>query len=119
MQSSWRGKQFRAERAAVSLPASIVTISAYQYPVLADISQTGAKLKGDRLPPKGTTALLRIGEIEILCRVVWVSEDQCGIRFEETVSPAAIKRIQLQGTVALATVGTAAPDVADDGFARP
>jgi|SRR4029078_8764431 len=98
--------QLRAQRVPTSLPASIVTMNAYQYPELADISQTGAKLKGSPLPPKGATALLRVAELEVLCRVVWVNEDQCGIRFEDVVSPKLLKQIQLAGAVELETLST-------------
>ena len=97
----------RAARAPVSMPASIVTMSAYQFPELADISQTGAKLRGSPLPPKGTAALLRAGALEVLCRVVWVRDEECGIRFDEAVSPKILKQVQLDGAVALETVGMA------------
>jgi hypothetical protein len=93
----------------VSLAASVVTLNAYQYPELADISQTGAKLKGPSLPAKGTTALLRVTGVEILCRVIWVKGDQCGLRFEESVSPKVLKRIQLDGAVALDTIDLIEP----------
>jgi hypothetical protein len=83
------------------MPASIVTMSAYQFPELADISQTGAKLKGSPLPPKGTAGLLRVGPLEVLCRVVWVQDEQCGIRFDEAISPRVLKQIQLEGAAAL------------------
>ena len=100
-----KGSRVRAQRASVSLPASVITMSAYQFPELADISQTGAKLRGSPLPPKGTAALLRAGALEVLCRVVWVQDDECGIRFDEAVSPRILKQVQLDGGVALETVG--------------
>jgi len=102
-----KGSRVRAQRATVSLPASVTTMSAYQYPELADISQTGAKLRGSPLPPKGTAALLRAGALEVLCRVVWVRDEECGIRFDEAVSPKILKQVQLDGAVALETVGMA------------
>jgi len=95
--------QLRAPRAQVSMPASVVTMSAYQFPELADISQSGAKLIGSPLPPKGTSAILRAGALEVMCRVVWVKDDACGIRFEEPVSPRILKQVQLEGAVALET----------------
>lgn len=99
-----RPAQLRATRAPVKLDASIVTMNAYQFPELADISQTGAKLKGEPLPPKGTSALLRVNGLEVLCRVIWVKDDACGLRFEEAVSPATLKQIQLDGAVAIEPV---------------
>lgn len=110
------GTQIRAERTRVSMPASIVTMSAYQFPDLADISRSGAKLTGPSLPPQGTKALLRVGEMEVLCRVMWVKDGQCGIRFDETVPPALLKQVQLDGTVALESLApTEPPDAEDEG----
>ena len=109
----WKRSQLRAPRTAVSMSASIVTISAYQFPELADISYSGAKLVGSPLPPKGTTAILRAGALEVMCRVVWVKGEACGIRFEESVSPRILKQVQLQGAVELKPCEPD-PPVADD-----
>ena len=96
-----RGFQPRAQRSPVSMSASMVTMNAYQFPELADISTTGARLKGSPLPPKGTTGLLKSGALEILCRVVWSHEDACGVRFDEPVSPRLLKQLRLLGSAAL------------------
>lgn len=113
------GTQIRAERARVSMPASIVTMSAYQFPELADISRTGAKLKGPSLPPEGTKGLLRAGAIEVLCRVMWVKGNQCGIRFDEPVSPTVLKQVQLDGSVALEPLDPIEPHSVSNKFAGP
>lgn len=105
-----RGLRMRAARAPVSLAASVVTMSAYQFPQLANISQTGARLIGSSLPPKGAVALLRSGSLEVLCRVVWVKEDSCGVRFDEPVSPRVLKQIQLDGQVVLEACSPRADD---------
>lgn len=97
------------------MEASIVTMNAYQFGELADISQTGAKLKGAPLPPKGCAGLLRVGGLEVLCRVVWIKDDQCGIRFEEPVPPAVLKQIQLDGAVASATIALEPSRNGDNG----
>jgi len=83
------------------MPASVVTMSAYQFPEVVDISQSGAKLVGSPLPPKGTTAILRAGALEVMCRVVWVKDEACGIRFEEPVSPRILQQVHLEGAVEL------------------
>jgi hypothetical protein len=97
----WKRSQLRAPRTAVSLPASMVTMSAYRFPELVDISASGAKLVGSPLPPKGTTAILRAGALQVMCRVVWVKGEACGIRFEEPVAPYILKQVQLEGAVEL------------------
>jgi hypothetical protein len=88
----------------VLLPASIVTMSAYQYPELLNISRTGAKLRGDHPPSKGTTALFRVGQLQVLSRVIWSTSDQCGVRFDEPISSGVLKQIQLEGAVELDTL---------------
>src|SRR5690348_9280913 len=93
-------RRLRAQRTRVSMPASIVTMSAYRFGELADISQSGAKLRGEPLPPKGCIGLLRVGGLEVLCRVIWAKDDQCGVRFEEPVAPALLKQIERDGTIA-------------------
>jgi hypothetical protein len=84
-------------------------MSTYHYPELADISLRGAKLRGASLPPPGTKALLRAGELEVLCEVKWVKEGHCGICFEEPVHPAILKQVQLDGSAALDCFAPAAP----------
>ena len=101
--SGTKPHRFRAQRAAVSLPSSMVTLSAYQFPELANISQTGARLCGPSLPRKGATGLLKAGALEVLCTVVWVKDGQCGVRFDEAVSPNMLKRLQLDGAVTIAS----------------
>lgn len=96
-----RDFRHRGQRSPVSMTASVVTMKAYHFPELADISATGAKLVGSPLPPKGATALLRAGALEILCRVVWANDDACGIKFEEPVSPRILQQIQTEGGAAL------------------
>jgi len=98
---SSRPRRLRAARASVLMPASVVTMNAYQFPELLDISQTGAKLRGSSLPPVNTTGLLRVGSFQTLCRVVWVADEHCGVRFEEPIPHKVLKEIQLQGAVAI------------------
>lgn len=102
--SSWKRTQLRAQRVPVTLPAKVVTLSTYHFSDVANISQTGAKLKGSSFPPVGTTALLRVDSFEVLCRVVRIAGDECGLRFEEIVPPQALKQLQLAGAAELAAV---------------
>jgi hypothetical protein len=81
----------RAQRAAVSLPATVVTMSAYQYLDVLDLSATGGKLRGESLPELGKTALFRLNGYETLCKVVWVDGDTCGVKFEDVLAPRILK----------------------------
>jgi hypothetical protein len=84
----------------VVLPASVVTISAYQYFELIDLSATGAKLRGPTIPGLNKTALFRLNNIQVLCRVVWAGDEQCGIRFDEIIPAATLARLRCAGQAA-------------------
>lgn len=85
------------------MSASIATTSAYQFPDLADLSKTGARLTGAKLPPVGSTALLKAGALEVLCKIIWVRDGQCGLCFEEIVSHAVLNQVHREGAVHLKT----------------
>jgi len=90
----------RAQRARVTLPASIVTISTYQYFELVDLSGTGAKLRGSKIPELGKTALFRLDGFQALCRVVWCDDEICGVHFEEVIPSGVLARLRLAGDAA-------------------
>jgi hypothetical protein len=90
----------RSQRAAVSMPATVVTMSAYQYFEVLDLSATGCRLVGSALPPRGKTALFRLSGFEALCTVVWTKDEMCGVQFEEFVPPAVLKQLRDSGTMA-------------------
>lgn len=98
----------RSPRASLLLPASVVTMSAYQYFDLVNLSATGAKLRGPDMPLIGKTALFRLDPFQALCRVMWVKDELCGIRFEELLSPTLLAHFR---TVAdTAQFGMRTPD---------
>lgn len=82
------------------LSGSVVTISAYQFLEIVDLSGTGAKLRRSPMPKAGVTALFRLQEFSVLCRIVWVAGDQCGVHFEEPLRPALLQRFCREGSVA-------------------
>jgi hypothetical protein len=98
----------RSERASVLLPASVVTMSAYQYLELVNLSATGAKLRGSPMPPIGTTALFRLEHLKILCKVVWATDELCGIRFDDLVPPQTLAYFSKEGSPA--RIGMLTPD---------
>jgi hypothetical protein len=73
-------------------------MAAYHYFELTDLSATGAKLSGSRTPDIGMTALLRLDDFEVLCKVVWVAERECGVHFEELIPPKVLARFRESGS---------------------
>lgn len=111
--SSSHGVQFRsprrAERTAVLLPATVTTLSSYQFPKVLNISSAGAKLRDEVMPSLGTTCMFRLDDVELLCKVVWRSRTEYGVRFDEPLLPAALARIRTSGrSAAISTMGSEA-----------
>jgi hypothetical protein len=98
----------RSQRASVLLPASVVTMSAYQYFELINLSATGAKLRGSVTPAVGKPALFRLDRFQILCKVVWVKDDLCGLHFDELIPPRVLAHFRKVGSPA--QVGMLTPD---------
>jgi len=90
----------RSPRASILLSASVVTMAAYRYFDLINLSATGAKLRGAEMPEVGKTALFRLDPFQALCKVVWVRDELCGIRFEELLSPRLLAHFRKAGDTA-------------------
>ena len=108
-QDGFRNRR-RAARASVLLPASIVTMSAYQYLEVVNLSPSGAKLRGPAHLEKGKTAMFRLDQYQVLCKVMWTKDDLCGVRFEELIPPRVLAHFRKAGNTA--QVGMLTPDEA-------
>jgi len=105
----------RAPRASILLPASVVTMSAYQYLEVVNISPTGAKLRGSPIPGIGKTAMFRLEGFQLLCKVVWTRDNLCGVRFEELIPPRVLAKLREAGNSAeLGTVTPSEQQAADE-----
>ena len=98
----------RYRRAPVLLPASIVTMSAYQYLEVMNLSATGAKLRGTMMPAVSMSALFRLDKFQVLCKIVWATEDLCGVRFDEPIPPYLLAHFGKVGNIA--QIGMLTPD---------
>lgn len=90
----------RVARAPVVLPASVVTLSAYQYLDVVNLSSSGAKLRGSPVPEIGKTAMFRLEGYQLMCKVVWTKNDLCGIRFDEPIPPRVLAHYREAGSTA-------------------
>ncbi len=82
-------------------------MDAYQYLDLVNLSATGAKLRGATIPAVGKQAMFRLDHFQVLCKVLWVKDNLCGIRFDEVIPPRLLARFKEAGT---ATVGMLTPE---------
>lgn len=98
----------RAKRASVLLPASVVTMSAYRYLEVVNLSASGAKLRGSMAPAVAKTALFRLDQLQVLCKVVWATDELCGVQFEEPIPPRVLAHFNKAGSIA--RIGMLRPD---------
>ena len=90
----------RASRASVLLPASVVTMNAYQFLEVVNLSPSGAKLRGSPLPEVGKAAMFRLDGFQLLCKVVWSKDELCGVRFDELMPPRILQGFRGAGSTA-------------------
>jgi hypothetical protein len=76
------GGRRSASRSAGPLIAVFTTLRESHSAVLADISSTGARLRGARLPQIGEELLISIDEVRAFGSVIWAEVDECGIAFD-------------------------------------
>ncbi|HEY0112691.1 MAG TPA: PilZ domain-containing protein [Allosphingosinicella sp.] len=77
-------------RLRVLVSAKLLTTTD-EFPVtVRDLSATGAKLEGSKLPPKGTDVILKRAALEVFATVVWRDGDRCGLQFEEPLTNAEL-----------------------------
>ncbi len=98
----------RSQCMSVLLPASVVTMSAYQYLEVVNLSPTGAKLRGVAVLEVGKAAMFRLEHFHVLCKIVWVRDDLFGIRFDEPVPARVLAEFRKAGDTA--QVGMLTPD---------
>jgi hypothetical protein len=71
-----------AKRARVLLAAKLRTGSGYDIDVrLRDLSQRGALVEGQALPPQGSETVFSRGSMSVPARVAWTGEGKAGLEF--------------------------------------
>lgn len=73
------------KRVSAPLPALLVTMSDRHRAILFNISRTGARLRAENAPPKGTELFLQVSDLAIYAKVVWQTSEECGLLFEREI----------------------------------
>jgi len=89
-QSSLPIERRAAGRARTDCPARLQTPGGDWRGRLWDLSETGARIQADNPPAQGAIALLTWSGNEVFGRVVWASEDMCGLIFERPVPRSVV-----------------------------
>lgn len=81
------GGRRSAARSAGPLIAVFTTLKQSHSAELADVSSTGARLRGPQLPDMGEELLLSIDVVRAFGSVIWSEAGECGVAFDCPLAP--------------------------------
>ena len=79
-----------ARRTRATCAASLRTLTRESVGHLWDLSETGARVSVESPPEVGETAVLKWGAEKVMCRVVWIDRDICGLSFDTPIDAAVV-----------------------------
>lgn len=82
----------RSRRAPVLLAGTIETTSGTLSVKVRNISDKGALIEGDRLPPEGSLGIFGRNELSVEFSVVWLQGRYAGIAFARKLNPEEVLR---------------------------
>jgi PilZ domain len=85
----WHGRR-AAARQRVMIVGSAVTLDGSKSILVENVSRSGAKLRGRRLPPLGKQVLVWMEGADALGHVAWTAFDQCGVAFDPPLEEGAL-----------------------------
>ena len=107
-------------RDAGPLVGVFTTVTRSHVAIVVDLSQTGARLGGEDLPPEGEGIVLSVDAVQAFGTIVWSHDGECGVAFDSPLPVADVERLrQRVGSGAGLTLEMkAALDDWNGGFAR-
>ena len=80
----------------VPMLAVVMTLSRTRTAVVADLSSSGIRLKGDDLPSKGQLLEVKLDNVVAFGAVVWSTGSQCGIAFEPALASTDVEALRIR-----------------------
>ena len=81
-------------RSRVSCPVQLQLPSGQRIGCMVDLSERGARVQVDNPPRAGASVILEWMCYDAICKVVWATEDACGLLFEKEISPSRVLEVQ-------------------------
>jgi hypothetical protein len=75
----------RSVREEVALAGSALALGCSRSIIISDLSADGAQIDARDLPPPGEDMLMVAGSQDAFAKIVWRTDDKCGIRFDESM----------------------------------
>ena len=76
------------------MPAMLSTIESYHVAMVIDLSDTGARLRGDSLPPVGEVVSVKLDCVRAFGVVAWATVEECGVRFDDPLTKFEFERLK-------------------------
>jgi hypothetical protein len=83
----------------------ISTVARSYSATLVDLSTTGARLRGERLPEPGASFMFKIAAVQAFASIVWARGGECGAIFEEPLMEEEVESLRREaGSPSLSTM---------------
>ncbi len=83
-----------SSRERLPLPAMLSTVDNYHMATVIDLSSSGARMRGDRLPAVGQTVSIKLDCVRAFGSVAWSTGNECGVAFEDPLSRFELERLR-------------------------
>ena len=78
----------------VGLVAVLSNVGGEYSSTVIDVSRTGMRLHGARLPAEGEDVLLLTEDVRVWAQVVRLKDDICAVEFDTPIASVEVKRLQ-------------------------
>lgn len=83
-----------AQRSPAPVLALLSTVGHDYHVALEDVSRTGARFCAPLLPSEGESVILRADRVRVFGRVMWTSDQRCGVSFDAPIAETAVKELR-------------------------
>ena len=86
-------------RQQVTLAGSAIALDGSRSVLIGDVCSTGAKLHGRNLPSEGKQLIMKVGDVDLMCAVVWADGNNCGLTFDTPLDGNALEHLKEEGQI--------------------
>jgi hypothetical protein len=80
-------------RSRVSCPVQVQLPSGQRIGCMIDLSEQGARVQMDNPPRAGSSVVLEWLCYDGICKVIWATEDMCGLQFERAIPSTRVLEV--------------------------
>jgi hypothetical protein len=80
-------------RSRVSCPVQLQLPSGQRIGCMSDLSEQGARVQLDNPPRTGASVVLEWMCYDAICKVIWATEDMCGLQFEKPIASTRVLEV--------------------------